>query len=77
MRGDHIGGGRSCVRTAVYMAAVSAIRCNPTFKAFYRRLVEAGKPRKIAIVAVARKLIVLANSIVKADTPWQPINSLD
>ena len=77
MRGDHIGGGRSCVRTAVYMAAVSAIRCNPTFKAFYRRLLDAGKPRKVAIVAVARKLIVLANTIVKADTPWHPVATLD
>jgi transposase len=77
VRGDHIGGGRACVRSAVYMAAVSAIRCDPTFKAFYRRLVDAGKPRKVAIIAVARKLIVLANSIVKTDTPWHPNEILD
>jgi len=77
LRGDHIGGGRSCVRTALYMAAVSAIRCNPDFKAFYRRLLDAGKPRKIAIVAVARKLIVLANSVVKSGTPWHKTHNLD
>jgi transposase len=69
---DHVRGGRTCVRTALYMAAVSAIRCNPSFKAFYKRLVQDGKPRKVAIVAVARKLVVLANAIVKADRPWSP-----
>jgi transposase len=77
VHGDHIGGGRACVRTALYMAAVSAIRCNPPFKAFYKRLIDAGKPRKVAIVAVARKLIVLANTIVKNDTPWNPHLALD
>jgi transposase len=75
--GDHIGGGRACVRTALYMAAVSAIRCNPTFKAFYKRLVESGKPRKVAIVAVARKLVVLANTILKTGKPWNPAFALD
>lgn len=75
--GDHIGGGRACVRTALYMAAVSAIRCNPPFRAFYKRLTDAGKPRKVAIVAVARKLIVLANSIIKNDTAWNPQLALD
>lgn len=77
MHGDHIGGGRACLRTALYMAAVSAIRCNPTFKAFYLRLLDTGKPRKVAIVAVARKLIVLANTIIKADTQWLPQKNLD
>lgn len=77
VHGDHIGGGRACVRTAVYMAAVSAIRCNPTFKAFYRRLLDSGKPRKVAIVAVARKLVVLANTIIKTDRPWNPVLGLD
>jgi transposase len=75
--GDHIAGGRACVRTALYMAAVSAIRCNPTFKAFYKRLIEARKPRKVAIVAVARKLIVLANTILKTDKPWNSTIALD
>lgn len=69
---DHIRGGRACVRTALYMAAIAAIRCNPSERAFYNRLVKAGKPRKVAIVAVARKLIVTANAIIKADRPWTP-----
>ncbi len=72
-----VRGGRACVRTALYMAAVSATRCNPSFKAFYKRLVQDGKPRKVAIVAVARKLVVLANAIVKADRPWSPAAALD
>jgi transposase len=74
---DHIKGGRACVRTALYMAAVSAIRCNPSFRAFYQRLVQEGKPRKVAIVAVARKLVVLANAIAKSKKPWSPAISLD
>lgn len=75
--GDHIGGGRACVRTALYMAAVSAIRCNPRYKADYQHLLEAGKPSKVAVVAAARKLAVLANTIIKANSPWSPIQSLD
>lgn len=74
---NHIRGGRACVRTALYMAAVSAVRCNPSFKAFYKRLVQGGKPRKVAIVAVARKLVVLANIIVRSDRPWTPALNLD
>lgn len=70
VQGDHIGGGRACVRTALYMAALAATRCNPPLKSFYKDLIASGKPRKVAIVAVARKLIVLANAIVKADQPW-------
>jgi len=70
VQGDHIAGGRACVRTALYMAALAAARCNPPLKAFYKDLIANGKPRKVALVAVARKLIVLANAIVKADQPW-------
>lgn len=70
--GDHIGGGRACVRTALYMAAVCAIRCNPPLKVVYKRLVEGGKPHKVAVIAVARKLIVLANTLIRTDTPWNP-----
>jgi transposase len=73
----HIRGGRACVRTALYMAAVSAIRCNPPFKAFYRRLRDSGKPPKIAIVAVARKLVILANAILRTNQPWNPERGLD
>jgi len=73
----HIHGGRACVRTALYMAAVNAIRCNPPFRAFYKRLIDSGKPRKLALVAVARKLVTLANAILRSDQPWSPNHQLD
>ena len=76
-RSAHIRGGRACVRTALYMAAVSAIRCNPPFRAFYRRLIESGKPRKLAVVAVARKLVSLTNAILRSNQPWNPHHQLD
>jgi transposase len=77
LRQSHIGGGRACVRTALYMAALSASRSNPSFKAFYRQLVASGKPHKLAMTAVARKLVVLANAIVKQNAPWKPITAID
>jgi transposase len=58
------------VRTALCIAAVSAIRCIPPSKAFYRRLRDSGKPPKFAIVAVARKLVILANAILRTNQPW-------
>lgn len=67
-----IQGGRAPVRTALYMSAVSAIRCNGVIREFYQRLVEAGKPTKVAQVACMRKLLVILNAIVKHQTPWQP-----
>ena len=68
----HIRGGRSAVRTGIYMAALSATRYNPHLKAFYDRLVAAGKPKKVALTAVMRKLIVLANLLLKEDRLWSP-----
>jgi transposase len=68
----HIRGGRGYVRNALYMAARSAARCIPHLKAFYERLV-ATKPDKVAITAVMRKLIVLANTLIKEDRPWSPV----
>lgn len=66
MRGRRtIIGGRGCVRTMLYMACVSAIRHNPTIKAFYERLVAAGKPYKVALTACARKLLVILNAMVR------------
>lgn len=63
MRGQrHIQGGRQSVRNALYMAALSAIRHEPTLKAFYKRLKDQGKPSKVAIVAVMRKLIIWLNA---------------
>ena len=60
-----IGGGRPAVRKGLYMAALAAVRKNPILKAFYQRLRQAGKPPKLALTAVMRKLLLLLNSILK------------
>ncbi|GAA5544083.1 IS110 family transposase [Brucella sp. NBRC 113783] len=71
MRGQrHIGGGRTTVRCALYMATLSAIRCSTTIKIFYTRLRDAGKPPKVAIVAAMRKLATILNTILRRRTPW-------
>jgi transposase len=67
----HIQGGRPCVRTALYIAAISAARSDNGFKAEYRAMRAAGKPAKVALIAIARKLVVAANGMLKADRPWQ------
>jgi transposase len=66
-----IGGGRASVRKALFMGAMVAVRYNPVLKAFYERLVAAGKPKKVAIIAVARKLLTILNAIVRDGTPWK------
>jgi transposase len=66
-----IGGGRKTVRGALFMAAMVASRFNPVLKAFRDRLVAAGKPKLLAIIAVARKLLTILNAIVRDKTPWQ------
>jgi transposase len=71
-----IRGGRSNVRTGTYMAALSAIVHNPPLVAFYDRMVGSGKPKKLAIAAVMRKLIVLANSLLKEDRCWTNIRPI-
>lgn len=68
----HIAGGRQTVRCALYMGAIVAIRCNPDLRAFYKRLRGDGKPAKVAIVAVMRKLIVILNAMVAQNRQWQP-----
>lgn len=60
-----IRGGRKRVRDALYMAALGAIRCNATFSAFYKRLRKAGKPAKVALIAVARKLLTTLNAMMR------------
>ena len=60
-----IGGGRAAVRCALYMASLSAVRHDRIFKAFYTRLRAAGKPAKVALTAVMRKLIILMNRLLK------------
>ncbi len=64
-------GGRTKVRAVLYMAALVATRHNPALKSFYQRLVSAGKAKKLALVAVMRKLITILNAIVRDKTPWQ------
>jgi transposase len=71
-RSRHIRGGRATVRCALYQAAVVAIRCCHEMKDFYVRLKARGKTSKVALVAVARKLLVLANALLRTMTPYQP-----
>lgn len=63
----HIAGGRTTVRNALYMAALSAVRCAGALKTFYRRLRDAGKPPKVALVAVMRKLVILMNHALRPE----------
>jgi transposase len=66
-----IGGGRAAVRHALYQGAVTAVRHNPVIKAFYERLRAAHKPRKVALVACAHKLLTILNAMVRDGTFWQ------
>lgn len=70
-----IGGGRASVRAALYMGAVTASRHNPTLKAFRDKLIAAGKPKLVALIAVARKLLTILNAIIREKTPWHPQNA--
>lgn len=65
-----VWGGRADVRAALYMATLVATRCNPAIRALYHRLVDAGKPKKVALVACMRKLLIILNAIVKHHVPW-------
>lgn len=66
-----IGGGRADLRRALYLPALSAARHNPDLKAVYDRLRAKGKPAKVALVALMRKLVILANALVRDDRTWQ------
>lgn len=66
-----IGGGRASVRSALFMGAMVAKKHNPVLKAFFNRLVMAGKPKIVALIAVARKLLTILNAIVRDQKPWQ------
>jgi transposase len=68
----HISGGRSKVRTALYMAIMSATRFNPVIREFYERLLAKGKSPKVAQTACTRKLLVILNAMVRTKQPWQP-----
>jgi len=67
-----IRGGRAPLRQALYMPALVAARFNPDMKAKYRTLIEAGKPPKVAITAIMRKLVILANALLRNHRKWQP-----
>jgi len=69
----YIQGGRKSVRDALYMPALVAARFNPDLKAKYQAMIAAGKPAKIAITALMRKLIELANTLIKQDRKWVKI----
>jgi transposase len=72
MRGKRtVWAGRQQVRTALYMAALTATRFNPAIRTFYQRLVRAGKPKKLALTAAMRKLIIILNAILRTSTPWR------
>ena len=68
---DFIGGGRTTVRTALFMGALVARRHNPVLRSFFERLVAAGKPKIVAIIAVARKLLTILNAILRDSRAWQ------
>lgn len=66
----HVWGGRSIVRAALYMATLSAVRFNPVIKAFYDRLLAAGKPKKVALTACSHKLLRILNAMARSGQPW-------
>jgi len=66
-----IAGGRASIRSVLYMAALSTTRCNPPITAFYARLIEAGKPAKLALTACMRKLITILNAILRDRRHWK------
>jgi transposase len=72
-----VWGGRARVREALYMGALIASRFNPAIKEFYERLVAAGKPKKVALVACMRKLLVILNAVLRDRTPWRCSHALN
>ena len=66
-----VWGGRAPVRAALYMAALVATRRNPVIRAFYQRLLTAGKPKKVALTACMRKLLTILNAMLHANTVWR------
>lgn len=70
-----ICGGRARVRTALYMATLSAVRWNQKIRAFYNRLLEAGKPKKVALIACTRKLLLILNAILRTKMSFQELHA--
>jgi transposase len=69
----HISGGRAEVRRVLYLGAMSGVRTNPVLRAYYARLVTAGKPRKVALIACAHKLLTILNAMARDQRPWTPV----
>ena len=69
-----VWGGRARVRATLYMAAMVASRHNPVIRDFYQKLLAAGKPKRVALVACMRKLLVILNSMLKHGCPWRDTN---
>jgi transposase len=67
-----IAAGRAAVRSPLFMGAMVAVKHNPILKAFYERLIAAGKPKMVALIAVARKLLTILNALIRDQKPWQP-----
>ena len=67
-----IGGGRTSIRSAMFVVAMVAARHNPVLKAFHQRLIQAGKPKMVALVAVARRMLTILNAMIRDNKPWQP-----
>lgn len=67
-----VHGGRATIRTAMYMATLSATRHNVVIRRFYQRLLANGKPKKVAVIACLRKLLVIANQLLQTRQPWNP-----
>jgi transposase len=67
-----IAGGRPCIRAALYMSALVAVRRDPKMKLAYHALRDSGKPAKVALVAIARRILITANAMIKAQTPYKP-----
>ena len=72
-----VWGGRPQVRAVLYMATLVASRRNPVIRAFYQRLLAAGKPKKVALTACMRKLLTILNAMIRHRTPWQYASPLD
>jgi transposase len=69
----HTWGGRSSIRTALYMATLVATRFNPVIRSFYQRLLATGKPKKVALIACVRKLLSILNSMMRDNSPWRAL----
>ena len=72
---SRIGGGRARVRTALYMAVLSGVRYNSILKSFYQELLSRGKPKLVALMAAARKLLTILNAVLRTGQPWKELDA--